>query len=532
MDTLISYDEVADALANPPTLTPRPNFNNLRSLRRHMQRALQRLSCPQSNILGWSGFVMARPMYLLLSPMAFILPMDPGPQAVYFPRQQPLLDANGDPDLDVNGNQQFPPLPVLARATIATIDASFNRARNYWRSYENIKRACYNMLDDNIDDAFKVSNNPALTGWNPSMNIIDMIDQLVTTYGRPTPVALLTNDTLFRSAYSPVDAPEVLFRRIETCQEIQVLGDDPYTAVQLLNNAVRLLLACGLYQRDFEEWDRRADADKTYLQLKPFIQEAFQRRLNASGNTTGQQGYVQNAFNALAEDSDADIDDDIETIVTQLAAMTNQSQLTAASTAATSNNVNAAITQLAANQQTMMNQLMAYGAAARDGPNRTRVVAGGDRVQYPGVTNFTIPAMGTFQPTGQVGRGGGRGRGGRAANQGGRRNPRTPFANYTARNSGGGGGIPAFVPAVIGGVTPARNTAPMYSNIVKHHNNMNACFSCGFDIEDGHNSRTCPTAWRRANHQEAYDRNNAQAYIDAGYDACTKAKHKTQLPNF
>ena len=72
----------------------------------------------------------------------------------------------------------------------------------------------------------------------------------------------------------------------------------------------------------------------------------------------------------------------------------------------------------------------------------------------------------------------------------------------------------------------------MYSNIVKYHNNMNACFSCGFDIEDGHTSRTCPTAWRRANHQEAYDHNNAQAYIDAGYDACTKAKHKTQLPTF
>jgi len=449
--------------------------------------------------------------------------MDPGPQAVYFPPQQPILDAAGQPDLDAAGNLQYPPLPVLARATIATIDASFNRARNYWRSYENIKRACYNMLDDHIDDAFKVSNNPALTGWNPSMNIIDMLDELVTTYGRPTPVALLTNDTLFRSAYSPIDAPEVLFRRIENCQEVQVLGDDPYTAVQLLNNAVRLLLACGLYQRDFEEWDRRAAADKTYLQLKPFIQAAFQRRLNASGNTTGQQGYVQNAFNALTEDSDDDIDDDVATIVTQLAAMTNQSQLTAASTTATTNNVNAAITQLAANQQTMMNQLMAYGAATR-----------GTATGPPALntTNFNIPAMSTFQHTGRAGRGGGRGRGGRATNQGGRRSPRTPFATYTARNSGGGGGIPAFVPAVIGGVTPARNAAPMYSNIVKRHNNMNACFSCGFDVEDGHTSRTCPAEWRRANHQEAYDRNNAQAYIDAGYDACTKAKHKTQLPNF
>jgi hypothetical protein len=41
-----------------------------------------------------------------------------------------------------------------------------------------------------------------------------------------------------------------------------------------------------------------------------------------------------------------------------------------------------------------------------------------------------------------------------------------------------------------------------------------------------------PHDWRRANHQEAYDRNNAQQYIEAGYDPSTKAKHKTQLPSF
>jgi hypothetical protein len=51
-------------------------------------------------------------------------------------------------------------------------------------------------------------------------------------------------------------------------------------------------------------------------------------------------------------------------------------------------------------------------------------------------------------------------------------------------------------------------------------------------VEDGHMSRSCPQAWGCSNHQEAYDRSNAQQYIDAGYNAYTKAKHKTQLPNF
>ena len=78
----------------------------------------------------------------------------------------------------------------------------------------------------------------------------EMFNQITATYGKPTPAALLQNDMLFQSVYSPNDAPEVLFRRIEDCQEVQILGEDPYTAQQLLNNAVvRLLLQCGLYTR-------------------------------------------------------------------------------------------------------------------------------------------------------------------------------------------------------------------------------------------------------------------------------------------
>jgi hypothetical protein len=67
---------------------------------------------------------------------------------------------------------------------------------------------------------------------------------------------------------------------------------------------------------------------------------------------------------------------------------------------------------------------------------------------------------------------------------------------------------------------------------IKWYANMNACFSCGFKVEDGHTSKTSFAIWRHANHQEGYDRSNAQQYIAVGYNACTKAMHKTQYPNF
>jgi hypothetical protein len=250
MNTLITYEEVAALIANPPLIAPHPNFTNLRNITRHILRALQHISCPQSNILGWAGLIMARAMYALLTPTLFQLPSDPGPLAIYYPTPTAIIINAGAPVLDAPGQPTCNVPPPIDRATQATINLRFSRTRNYWLSYLNIRQAVYNLLDDNIDNAFRVSNNPALVGWNLAMEVRDIFDQITSTYGRPTPAALLQNNMLFWSVYSPQNAPEVLFCRIKDCQEEQILGEDSYTAQQLLNDAVRLLLQCGLYTSD------------------------------------------------------------------------------------------------------------------------------------------------------------------------------------------------------------------------------------------------------------------------------------------
>ena len=159
------------------------------------------------------------------------------------------------------------------------------------------------------------------------MEIMTILDQMVSAYGHPMPNVLLQNDTLFRSVYSPNNAPEVLLRQIKNCQEIQTLGDDPYAPMQLLINAIRLLLGCGLYQHDFEEWDTKIPTKKVWINLKPFSQEAYQRRLNATNNTTGQHGYVQNACAVLEDNNkedDENLNGDAGTVTTHLATMTMQ----------------------------------------------------------------------------------------------------------------------------------------------------------------------------------------------------------------
>ncbi len=232
--------------------------------------------------------------------------------------------------------------------------------------------------------------------------------------------------------YSPQDAPEVLFRRIKDCQEVQVLGEDPYTAQQLLNNAVRLLLQCGLYSRDFEDWDRKTASDKIWTNLKTFVQECYTPHLNATNITAVLQGYVQNAFAALGQESDKD-DNNVQMVITQMAALTTQSQLTATTMAETQASVAAAINQLAANQQVMQQQFAAFTTQ-----QNTTYQA---RTPAFSFMQFTIPNFATFLSEGRGGgqRAGGHGRGRRSnfATTGGR-NVRMPFANFIA----GQGGLP------------------------------------------------------------------------------------------
>ena len=124
-------------------------------------------------------------------------------------------------------------------------------------------------------------------------------------------------------------------------------------------NTIRLLLTTGLYIRMFEEWDRLALADQTWIELRRLIQESFQRRLNATAPTAGGHGYANapafnNAFGALEEASD---DDSVATAVaSQVAALTYQSQLTAST---------------AANHSQRQEQQFAQLAAVQDATNAT-----------------------------------------------------------------------------------------------------------------------------------------------------------------
>ena len=169
-----------------------------------------------------------------------------------------------------------------------------------------------------------------------------------------------------------------------------------------------------------------------------------------------------------------------------MAALTTQSQLTASTTPETNASDTAAIDQIVANQWAIQQQFAAFASTCNTMYQHMMSA-------LPPVQQFTIPNFGMFQPAGVGGRQGGYGCGKRA-NAG--RQGHTPFANFVGR--GGQGGLPPIgngcgsVVAQLAQQHMPRNGAPMYSNIIKWYANQSVCFSCGFDVEDGHMTKTCP----------------------------------------
>jgi hypothetical protein len=194
------------------------------------------------------------------------------------------------------------------------------------------------------------------------MSALVILDQLSELYGHPTPAVLEQNNKIFRSPYLAANPPEVFFRRIQDCAKIALLGRNPYTDHQLINNTICLLLTTGLYLHPFKDWDPLLSQAQTWLALRAMIQESFQRRLNETAPTAGHRGYApampfqQNAFSALAE-NDSDNKSLAASVATQVVALTHQSQITSSAVANTSQHHDQQMAHIAL-QQDLMHQNM------------------------------------------------------------------------------------------------------------------------------------------------------------------------------
>ncbi len=145
-----------------------------------------------------------------------------------------------------------------------------------------IHRACFKMLNNSVPEEFKVSNNPTLTGWNATMSILDILNQLNMLYRHHEPMTLIQNNALFCLPFRATHAPERFFWCIEQCQEFQVMAGNPYSNMQQMTNTVQVLVAlCIFPMHKLEDWEAMAIKFKSYMILKIFIHAVYAHLLVA-----------------------------------------------------------------------------------------------------------------------------------------------------------------------------------------------------------------------------------------------------------
>jgi hypothetical protein len=522
MDTIISYETVKALVANPPSLGDCPNFFNLRALQNNFARTLKQIICPQSPVNGWAGFVLTPAMYALINPKRFDLKLLNLPMTTGVPKFLPIYAADGTTVI-----------PYMCKQTLC-ITAAFTRQKNYYNTACNVYHAVYDTLDTHVDNAFKVAppTNLPTIGWNASMLLNDIFDQLMKTYGRPMPDAMQQNMMTFLAPYNPQDPPEILFKHCANCQEVAIIANVKYTNKQLLMNVINLLTQCSLYQRDLNDWDCKPDAEKMWLNLRPFIQEVYQHHFAYGNMTTGQGGYAScNCFAGFASNAGEDniLDDDTaKTIAMNINShMANLSTQTAASLKANAMQINTSLQWLANNnaqlhpqQQLLMQQMAMLTTNAPTTCNNTYVALPTQIYAPPPLHGFQQQS---YYPHRGDGRGKGCSHGGRvhcACGGGGRGTLMPPPIPYVGTN------IP-YIPA--GANPPPRQRNPNFSNIVKAYANQNVCYLRGFDVEDWHTSATCKQ--KKSGHQDGFTCSNYMEYKRANHPFSQKAMHKTMYPS-
>jgi hypothetical protein len=134
-------------------------------------------------------------MYALIDPKPFGLKLLNLPATTGVPKFPPIYAANGTTVIPYTRKQML------------HITAVFTRQKNYYNTACNIYCAVYDTLDAHINDAFKVAppTNPPTIGWNASMLLNEIFNQLMKTYSRPMPDAIQQNMMTFLAPYNPQD---------------------------------------------------------------------------------------------------------------------------------------------------------------------------------------------------------------------------------------------------------------------------------------------------------------------------------------
>jgi hypothetical protein len=112
-----------------------------------------------------------------------------------------------------------------------------------------------------------------------NVNAAEILDHMVTTYGKIRPRDLERNLVDIATPWNPDTDIETVFNHGDLCREIAEEGGNPISDASYVLILIKIFRESGVFPMEIREWNRRAEDDKTVDDCIEFFTEANDDRL-------------------------------------------------------------------------------------------------------------------------------------------------------------------------------------------------------------------------------------------------------------
>ena len=164
---------------------------------------------------------------------------------------------------------------TVSHVTRSRREAEHNDPRRYFRTNKAVEYIIKNQLKKDIPPYLVIEIEDEITGLN-NTDIIDILDHVQQRRGKTNGNLIDENSVRFREPFDATLGVAAYIRRIEECQQIAGDSGEGWSDFQLVQAEHTRMVQSGLYTDAYLIWQRRTQAQKTWVAFKMYWTDTFQ----------------------------------------------------------------------------------------------------------------------------------------------------------------------------------------------------------------------------------------------------------------
>ena len=180
--------------------------------------------------------------------------------------------------------------PALAAAVISALTREHAEYLRVWKTYTNTDKVFKQKLLSLVPEVHYRTLKKRYTAY-AGVTCLTLLNHLHSEYGRLTSQDIDDIDKRIKSQIGGDIEFEAFVQKIEDGQEAVAL-QNPYTDIQIVTIAKKLIESTGFYTMDCREWNRTDKAQKTWVNFKLHFLRAFRENRDQSRQAQ-HAGYGQ-----------------------------------------------------------------------------------------------------------------------------------------------------------------------------------------------------------------------------------------------